>query len=68
MRIGQFGVEDESEARVEETLLVSDFYAAVREQYGGQQTFKNEGRGQISGACLVFCVVLPALLDSMSSQ
>lgn len=68
VRIGQLGVQDESEARVEETLLVSDFYAAVREQHGGQQTCKSEGRGRISGARLVFCAVLPALLDGVSSQ
>ncbi len=31
VRIGQFGVEDESEAGVEETLLVSNLYTTVRE-------------------------------------
>lgn len=33
VRIGQLGVEDESEARVEETLLVSNFDTTVRERY-----------------------------------
>lgn len=30
VRIGQFSVEDQSEARVKETLLVPDFYTTVR--------------------------------------
>ena len=32
VRIGQFSVQDQSEALVEETLLVPDFYTTVREQ------------------------------------
>lgn len=33
VRIGQLGVEDESEAWVEETLLIPNFYTAVRERH-----------------------------------
>lgn len=36
VRIGQLGVEDESETRVEETLLVPNLYTAVRERCRGR--------------------------------
>lgn len=35
VRIGQLGVEDESEARVEETFFVANFDTAVKEQHRG---------------------------------
>lgn len=35
VRVGQLGVEDQLEARVEEALLVSHFYAAVRGRVRG---------------------------------
>lgn len=33
VRIGQLGMEDESEAWVEKTLLIPNFYTAVGERY-----------------------------------
>lgn len=35
VRIGQLGVEDESEARMEETFFVPNFDTAVKEQHRG---------------------------------
>lgn len=78
VRIGQLGVEDESEAWVEETLLIPNFYTAVRERHeAGSVTGKMKAEnkeGQIHVLWAQYCtndhvfLVLPSLLDGVSSQ
>lgn len=71
VRIGQLGVEDESETRVEETLLVPNFYTAVRERYRGRQCkTREEGRklGGTNGRFVCLLCYLPFLMVCRPSR
>lgn len=73
VRIGQLGVEDQSEAWVEETLLVPNLYTTVRQRYRGRKCKAQAERNQrwfvsCVYTCSHVCVSIPSLLDGVPSQ
>lgn len=66
VRIGQFGVKNQSEAWMEETLFVSDLYAAAA---GWREDEGRVGwRDQNAFCARLFFSQLPALLDCVPPQ
>lgn len=61
VRIGQLGVQDESEAWMEETLFVPHLYTAVREQWDKfKPMIAKNYEEQMAILCMCSCVTCPS--------